>query len=437
MTVVIYIAGAIGFFALVMASIALHELGHLAFGKLFKVKTTQFFVGFGKTLFSRRIGETEYGFKAIPLGGFVRFTGMLPPARGDAPGELRATSTGIFQSLSENARAAEWEHITPADDGRLFYQKKPGQKLLIMAGGPIVNLLIAFAIFSVLVGTQGVQESTLKIASVSECILPADGSRSTCATDGSDPQTPAYLAGAQVGDLITAINGESVRSWDDFTEVIRANMAGSATVVVDRAGQQVTLKTVNTVINGVPHRWDPSRTVEAGFFGVSPSPVIVTGGPVLTLKVMGDYAQRTGYFLGQFPVRVYHVAADLVTGQPRDQNGPMSIVGASRVAGEIASTDQLQNPEKVATFASLLGSVNLFVALFNFVPLLPLDGGHIAGALWEWARRGFARVFRRRDPGYFDIARLMPLTYVVAGFILVCGVVLIIADIIDPIRLFS
>jgi len=434
MDIVIYIAGALLFFALVMASIALHELGHLSFGKRFGVKTTQFFVGFGRTLWSRRIGETEYGFKMIPLGGYVRFTGMLPPAQGDRPGVLRAASTGIFQSISENARAAEWERIVPEDDGRLFYQKKPWQKLLIMAGGPLVNLLLAFAIFSVLVGTQGVQQPTLAVSSVSECMLPSDSSRQTCVD--ADPKTPAYQAGVQPADRVVSINGAVLHDWDDFTELIRNNLDRSVTVVVDRDGQRVTLPTVHTVISGVPHRWDPGRTVQAGFFGVSPEQQVVTGGPLLTAQVMGDYTQRTVYFLGQFPVRVFTVAADLVTGQPRDENGPMSIVGASRVAGEIASTDQLQTPDKVVMFATLLGSVNLFVGLFNFVPLLPLDGGHIAGALWEWIRRGFARAFRRRDPGYFDIARLMPLTYLVAGFILVCGAVLVVADIIDPIRLF-
>ena len=128
-----------------MASIALHEIGHLVPGKLFDVKTTQYFVGFGRTLWSRRLGETEYGVKAIPLGGYVRFVGMYPPSR-DRPGQVRAARTGIFQTMADNARAAEWETIRPEDDGRLFYQKKSWQKVIIMAGGPTMNLLLAFVI---------------------------------------------------------------------------------------------------------------------------------------------------------------------------------------------------------------------------------------------------------------------------------------------------
>src|SRR3954469_23893109 len=139
MDLVIYLAGALIFFALVMASIALHEVGHLVPGKIFGVKTTQYFVGFGKNLWSRRVGETEYGFKAFPLGGYVRFIGMYPPAK-DRPDQVRSARTGIFQSLADSARAAEWETIRPEDVGRLFYEKKTWQKLVIMAGGPTMNL---------------------------------------------------------------------------------------------------------------------------------------------------------------------------------------------------------------------------------------------------------------------------------------------------------
>src|SRR6185436_16059769 len=120
MDLVIYLAGAIVFFAMVMASIALHEVGHLVPGKIFGVKTTQYFVGFGRTLWSRRKGETEYGLKLIPLGGYVRFVGMFPPAK-TRPAQVRAYSTGSFRSLADNARAAEWQDIRPEDDGRLFY----------------------------------------------------------------------------------------------------------------------------------------------------------------------------------------------------------------------------------------------------------------------------------------------------------------------------
>jgi len=115
---------------------------------------------------------------------------------------------------------------------------------------------------------------------------------------------------------------------------------------------------------------------------------------------------------------------------------PISILGASTVAGQVVASGEVTLPEKVATFATLLASVNLFLALFNFVPLPPLDGGHIAGALYEWARRKVAKLFGRRDPGFFDTAKLLPVAYAVGALLLLSGVALILADIISPVQLF-
>ncbi|GAA2101664.1 site-2 protease family protein [Microlunatus panaciterrae] len=432
MDIVIYILGAVLFFALVMASIALHEVGHLVPGKLFGVKTTQYFVGFGKTLWARRFGETEFGVKALPLGGYVRFVGMYPPSK-EAPTKVMAARTGIFQSLADQARSAEWEDITPEDEGRLFYQKKTWQKLIIMAGGPAMNILLAFLILLAVTGLYGMPRTQLTVSHVSECIVPASRADQTCRA--GDPKTPAFQAGVRPGDKIVAFNGQRITSWDQMSELIRANLDHRAVVTVERSGQRVDLAPVNTVITGVPHKWDPSRTVQAGFFGVSPDQALERGGPIVVLQDMWRMTRQTGYALVRFPAKVYFTAANLVTGKPRDVYGPMSIVGASRVAGEVAATDKINAADKVATLFSLLGSVNLFVALFNFVPLLPLDGGHIAGALYEGLRRWLAKLLGRPDPGHVDTAKMLPVAYVVGGIIALSGAVLILADIIDPIKL--
>lgn len=431
---VIYIAGALIFFALVMASVALHEIGHLVPAKLFGVKTTQYFVGFGKTLWSRRKGETEYGIKAIPLGGYVRMIGMYPPSK-ERPNQVRATRTGIFQSLADQARAAEFEEIRPEDDGRLLYQKKPWQKLIIMAGGPIMNVLLAFLILLGVTATYGVYRETLAVQTVHECIRPADSQATTCAAN--DPKTPAFEAGMQPGDQIVSFNGTKIENWGQLQTLIRANLDRPAQVVVLRGGVEVPLKPVNTALNGVRDEWDPSRIIQQGFLGVTPEAVRERGGPVTVLNDMWDLTQRTGYLLAQFPVKVFNVARDLVTGQPRDLYGPMSIVGASRVAGEIASTDQVSVSDKLAAMALTLGNVNLFLALFNLIPLLPMDGGHIAGAIYEALKRGLARLFRRPDPGHVDTARMLPVAWAVGIVVALSGAVLILADIFDPIRLFS
>jgi membrane-associated protease RseP (regulator of RpoE activity) len=432
MDLVIYIAGAIVFFGLVMASIALHEIGHLVPGKLFDVKTTEYFVGFGRTLWSRRRGETEYGVKAIPVGGYVRLVGMFPPAK-DHPDQVRTYSTGPFRALADNARAAEWSAIRPEDEGRLFYQKPFGQKLIIMASGPAMNILLAFVILLGVSVTYGVYHSQLTVSRVQECIVVANSPDQSC--EGK-PATPAAQSGIRPADKIVAFNGVAVSSWDDVSRLIRANLDRPALVTVERSGQRIGLKPVNTVITGVPDRYDPSRRVAAGFFGVEPVVARERGGPVAVIGDMWQMTEQTVVALAYFPVKVFYTAYNLVTGKPRDVYGPMSIVGASRAAGEIASTNQIGAAAKVATLFTVLGSVNLFVALFNFVPLLPLDGGHVAAALYEAIRRGIARVLGRPDPGHVDTAKLLPVAYVVGSVILISGIVLILADLIDPIRLF-
>lgn len=432
MDYLVYGLGAVLFFVLVMASIALHEIGHLVPGKIFDVKTTQYFVGFGRTVWSRFRGETEYGVKAVPLGGYVRFVGMYPPAK-DHPGQVRSARTGIFQSLADSARDAEWETIRPEDDGRLFYQKKVWQKLIIMAGGPMMNILLAFVIILGVTATYGVNRTQLTVNRVQECIVAVGQPVDDCA---GKPKTPAYASGIQPGDTIVAFNGQPVRSWDQMSELIRANLDRSAQLTVRRDGQDVQLTPVNTVITGVADRWDPGKRVAAGFFGVEPVVQRERGGPIAVLGDMATMAEQTGHALLAFPAKVYFTAANLVTGKPRDIYGPMSIVGASRAAGEVASTDKIGAADKVATMFMLLGSVNLFVALFNFIPLMPLDGGHILGALYEGLKKLLARLRGRPDPGYVDTAKMLPVAYAVGGIILVSGIVLILADLIDPIRLF-
>ena len=432
MEYVIYGLGAVVFFVLVMASIALHEIGHLVPGKIFDVRTTQYFVGFGRTVWSRFRGETEYGFKAVPLGGYVRFVGMYPPAK-DNPGQVRSARTGIFQSLADNARAAEWETIRPEDDGRLFYQKKVWQKLIIMAGGPTMNLLLAFLIILGVTAAYGVNRTQLTVNRVQECIVAVGEPTDDCA---GKPKTPAYASGIRAGDTIVAFNGQPVSDWDEMSQLIRANLDRPAQVTVLRDGQTVQLTPVNTVITGVADRWDPGKRVAAGFFGVEPVVQRERGGPIVVLDDMWTMAQQTGHALLAFPAKVYYTAANLITGKPRDIYGPMSIVGASRAAGEVASTDRIDAADKVATMFMLLGSVNLFVALFNFIPLLPLDGGHIVGALYEGLKKLLARLRGRPDPGYVDTARMLPVAYAVGGIILISGSVLILADLIDPITLF-
>lgn len=428
MTTIAMIGFALLFFVLVMVSIALHEVGHLVPAKLFGVKVTEYFVGFGKKLWSVTRGDTEYGVKLIPLGGYVRLVGMYPPAKDTGK------QKGWLTRMADDARAVEYDTITEADRGRLFYEKKTWQKIVVMFGGPAMNILLAFLIFLGLNVFHGTYQPTLTVSSVSDCVIPADRAETTCLP--GDPATPATQMGIQSGDVLLTFNGHELTTWEQMGDLIRDNRDQMAVVQVQRDGTVATLPEARTVLTHVPDRLDPAKTVEAGFLGVSPSHELVHGGPIATLRQMWTMTAQSAVALVSFPARIYHTAVDLVTGQPRDPNGPLSIVGASRVAGEIGVTDQLDGTARVATWFSLLGSVNLFVALFNLVPLVPFDGGHIAGALYEGAKRRLARLLGRPDPGHVDTAKMLPVVYVVGGFLLLGGVVLIAADIFSPIQLF-
>ncbi len=422
MSVVWAVLAGLGFFALILLSIALHEVGHLVPAKLFGVRVPQYFVGFGKTLWSRQVGETEYGVKLVPLGGYVRLLGMYPPSS--------KRRTGRLAELAEDAREAEAVDITATDraDSRLFYQKKTWQKLVVMFGGPFMNLLLAFGMFWGVNGLYGVAQSTLQIAVVSDCLDPAPAA---CVAP------PAKAAGLQANDTVVAVNGTTVTTWSQLVQIVRANGAAAVQITVHRPGQgRVDLPAVPGVVRDVASLDDPNATVKAGFLGVSPTRAMVKLGPAETLADMWSMTKASVGALVQFPVKVFGVAADLVTGKPRDVNGPISVVGASVAAGELATAGQLDPGARAATFVMLLGAVNLFVALFNLVPLPPLDGGHIAGALYEGLRRAAAKVFKRPDPGYVDTARMLPVAYLVGGFLLLAGVIVIIADVISPVRIF-
>jgi membrane-associated protease RseP (regulator of RpoE activity) len=434
MTVLLTTVGIVLFVLGVLISVALHEMGHMLPAKAFGMKVTQFFVGFGRTVWSTKRGETEYGIKSIPAGGFVRIIGMLPPGKGQDPTKIRKANTGPIQSMVENARSAEYETISPEDDGRLFYQKVWWKKLIVMASGPLVNVVIAFVLFGGLYMLYGTPVAQTTVSTVTDCVIPANQASADRQCTDTDKVSPAKVAGFQVGDKIVSFNGTQISSWDQLTPLIRANTDKPATIVVERNGAQKTLQT-NTIVNQVQESATSDKLVSVGFLGISPTEKVEQQSFGFVVDQMGKLTVSTVQALGKFPEKLVGVAKSIVGGQ-RDQDSPMSVVGASRVAGEVASSD-LGVGQKIATGILLLASLNLFLALFNFIPLLPLDGGHMIGAIWEGIRRGFAKLFRRPDPGYVDVAKLLPIAYVAASAIVVMGVLLVIADIVNPIKLFN
>src|SRR3954470_12246493 len=234
MTALLTILGIVLFVAGVLISVALHEMGHMLPAKAFGMKVTQFFVGFGRTVWATRRGETEYGIKAIPAGGFVRIIGMMPPAKGQDPSKVRKANTGPIQSMVENARTAEYETIAPEDNGRLFYQKVWWKKLIVMASGPLVNVVIATVLFGGLFMFYGANVAQTSVATVTDCVIPASQATADRQCTDTDKVSPAKQAGFQVGDKIVSFNGTQITSWDQLTPLIRANTDKPATIVVER-----------------------------------------------------------------------------------------------------------------------------------------------------------------------------------------------------------
>eukprot|EP01032_Pedospumella_encystans_P031904 gene31904-36015_t len=258
--------------------------------KRFGGKVTQYFIGFGPTVWSKRVGETEYGVKAIPLGGYVKIVGMLPPgaheladevavdAAGNTVTRVRKSNTGMFTQLISDARAAEWELVGPEDNDRLFYKMASWKKIVVMAGGPTVNLLIAFFIFWGVFATYGQQSVEVVkgapvISTVSECVIPFTEEGRDCTAQ--DPPSPAFEAGLRPGDQVTTFNGVVVTDWEQLRELIRDNAAGDATIAYVRDGQQLS-GTTSTTVEARPTSETDETLREVGFLGVTPEVEIVT-----------------------------------------------------------------------------------------------------------------------------------------------------------------
>jgi membrane-associated protease RseP (regulator of RpoE activity) len=446
----LWMLGALVFVVAILVSIGLHELGHMIPAKKFGGKVTQYFIGFGPTMWSTRRGETEYGIKAIPLGGYVKIVGMLPPeasavadevvvdAEGNTVTRVRKSNTGMFTQLISDARAAEWELIGPQDADRLFYKMPWWKKVVVMAGGPSVNIAIAFVLFWALFATYGntndvePEAGPPVLAQVSDCVIPFAEQRLECTDD--DPVSPAVEAGLMAGDVITTFNGTPVTDWDQLRDLIRDNADGTAVIGYTRDGQAL-VGTTSTTVELRPESREDETLREVGFLGVTPTTRLVTGGPVYTLNEMGDLTVATLEAFTTLPQKVWGVARAIVGLEERDPEGPVSIVGGTRFSGEIVASNELEVTEKVVFVTGLVAGFNFFIGMFNFIPLLPLDGGHIASALWEAVRRGFARLRGRPDPGYVDAAKLLPVAYVVACCFLVLSLVLIVGDLVVPISL--
>lgn len=457
-TVLLYVLGIVVVVVGIALSIALHELGHLVPAKLFKVRVGQYMIGFGPTIFSRKRGETEYGIKAIPLGGYISMAGMYPPARKGEPSRTsgtdafaieseyetesagRSASTGFFQAMVQDARTQSEDTIEAGHEDRVFYKLSVWKRVIIMLGGPAMNVVIAIVLFAIVLSGIGTPGYSTTISSVSACVIPAAGTSQKCTA--SDPVAPAAAAGIKPGDSIVSIDGTAVTSWAQETAIIKRSAGKDLAVVVERGGRNVSLTAspiaskryvVDATGKVVTNSAGTEQTRTVGFLGIVPSVTLQKQPLTAVFPAVGSTIAADARLIANLPSKLYGVVQALAGTEKRDANGPMSVVGAGRIAGEIASTTRIPFAERFSYLLGILASLNIALFAFNLIPLLPLDGGHVAGALWEGIRRFFAKLFKRKDPGPVDIAKLVPLTFAVVILLGAMSALLIVADIFKPV----
>lgn len=413
-------------------SIGLHELGHLIPAKKFGVKVTKYMIGFGPTIFSRKIGETEYGIKGIPLGGYIAMIGMYPPAK------KPETKTGFFRDMISQARLAHSENETKQDANRKFYQLPVGKRIIVMLGGPFMNLVLGVLLTVVSLSGFGIYKSSLTIQSVSVCL---DSKATDCDLAA---QTPAHKAGFQAGDEIVSVNGEEATDWEQIREILKENPSANFEVI--RSGELVTVS-ADAILQPRPSFDSFGNAIrdDKGEVLYSPQPFLGvfllperTPLPLSdSLTASGNAIVQIGVLIFNLPQQVFEITAATFSGGERDANGPISIVGIGQIAGEVASTPEADLVDKFATGIQILGSLNFALFVFNMIPLLPLDGGHVAGGIYESIKRGLYRLAGRPDPGPADTALLMPLTWFVFIALLGVSALLILADLVNPVSLFG
>ena len=400
----------------ILLSVALHEVGHMVPAKRFGVLVPEYSVGFGPALWRRTVRGTTYVLRAVLLGGYVRIVGMYGPAR---PGVPTLTRKGR-PTLAEEARRASLEEIPEGQESRAFYALSAPRKVVVMLAGPVTNLAICVVLMVVALVGIGVATPSTTLASVPATVTTSEGST----------EAPARSAGIRAGDEILSWNGVSTPTWEDVRTAIAASGGEESTVVLRRDGRETTVEV--TPVENADGEWVVGVVAGYDYVPASATEVLDTTWQTFTGTVA---------VLLRLPQELWSVGESLFTDAPRDSSGVVSVVGVGRIAGEITSagdtTGGLDGRAVAASLLSLLASLNMALFVFNLIPLPPLDGGHVAGAVWEGLRRTVARLRGRGETGPADTARLMPLTYGVGAALVAMTVLLVAADVVDPVRLFG
>ena len=387
------------FLVALLVSVMLHETGHFVTAKRFGMKATRYFVGFGPTLWSTRRGETEYGIKAFPVGGFVKIEGMT--------------------SLDD---------VEPEDEPRSFRRAPGWQRLIVLAAGSFMHFVIAAVLIFGLALSIGVEnDNTTKLGTVATCVPTNEQAlTSGAACTSGAAKSPAVIAGLKVGDQVTGFNGAPVSNWTQLSnEILKVKPGTPVSLTVERDGHSLTLHTALAQVPG-----------HGSYFGIAPTTVFQRQNPVDAVKYVGTGFSQvvTGSVsaLAHLPAAVPQLFA-------KDRSSTAagnvsSVVGAARETGQAVAAN-VGWEYKVSFVLLLIASLNIFVGVFNLLPLLPMDGGHVAVVIWERIKALFARLRRKPDPGMVDYRKLVPVSFSIFLVLVVFGVMLILADIVNPVSI--
>lgn len=409
-----FFLGVVLFAVGIAVSIALHEAGHMYAARLCGMRVRRYFIGFGPTLWSTTRGHTEYGLKAVPLGGFCDIAGMT-----------------LLDEMTQDERP------------HAMYDRPAYQRIFVMLGGIIMNIVLALTVIYGVALAWGLPDTGQKFTPTVEqtqCVAPSqnpDGTLAPCEGEG-----PAAASGVRPGDRFVSVNGQDTETFQDFQKEVKqlaqnhGGQPGDTVTVpatVDRNGQLVPIDLRVQIVERLASSGKPMTVGAVGIKARQPefkinhyNPLTAVGG---TLSFAGTMVEQTVNGLLSLPQRVPGVVAAIFGGDRADDS-PMSVVGASRLGGELVQYEMWQS------FFMALASLNLFLAAFNLVPLPPLDGGHIAVVLWEKVRDLFRRWRGLQPGGPADYTKLLPLTYAASGLLLVFGAIVIVADVVNPIRIF-
>ncbi len=396
-----FVLGVVIFVVALLGSVMLHELGHFLTAKRFGMRVTQFFVGFGQTLWSTFRGETEYGVKALPFGGFVKITGMT-----------------------------SMEEVDVADEPRSFRNQPGWQRIIVLAAGSFMHFALAlFLLFILALGIGQANQNSTVISSIAGCVpasVTALNSANPCAGHNGG-KSPAQVAGLQPNDKIISIDGKPISSWTQLHTVLKGQQAGvTVPMVVQRAGRDLTLRITPTAI--------PNRSVP--YLGVQPAVLYQRLGVLSSLKFAGTEFANTltssASAIGKLPAALPDLFAKNRAHTPAGQLS--SVYGVGQVTGDVVQAS-LPWQAKASVILLLIASLNIFVGAFNLLPLLPLDGGHLAVVIFERIRAWFARLRGRPDPGLVDIQRLVPASLLVFAVLVGLGTLLLAADILNPVHI--